>query len=142
MTAKFLIGLDIGGSGGRCLLINNETGESTIAYSPWKHPRAVQAGGWAYDMDTAHIWRALASTVKEARRRAGASAQDVAGIAAAGFRFGTVVIDRQGRVLSAMPNIDARASNFGMDLAMEKGAEIARRTGHYPGAIFASSRLM
>ena len=74
MTANYLIGLDIGGSGGRCLLINSETGESTIAYGPWKHPRAAQAGGWAYDMDTAAIWRALGQTVKEALRRAGISA--------------------------------------------------------------------
>jgi len=141
MPARYLIGLDIGGSGGRCLILDRQTGSVTTSLSPWTHPPDPGAGGWAFALDTTRIWRALGQTVRLALAQAGVAPGEVAGLAATSFRHGTVVVDRHGNVLLATPNKDARAADFGMDLAMDRGPQIYQRTGHFPGAIFISSRL-
>ncbi len=141
MPARYLIGLDVGGSGGRCLIFDHQTRSVTTSLSPWTHPPDPEAGGWAYAFDTASVWRALGQTLRRALAQAGVAPGEVAGLAATSFRHGTVVIDRHGSVLLATPNKDARAADFGMDLAMEHGPQIYQRTGHFPGAIFISSRL-
>ena len=141
MPARYLIGLDVGGSGGRCLIFDHHTRSVTTSLSPWTHPPDPEAGGWAFAFDTASVWRALGQTVRQALAQAGVAPGEVAGLAATSFRHGMVVIDRHGSVLLATPNKDARAADFGMDLAMERGPQIYQRTGHFPGAIFNSSRL-
>ncbi len=142
MSAKYLMGLDIGGSGGRCLLVHSETGATTVAFRNWAHIPAPAAGSWAFDLDLAAIWRALGDIVRQALQQARVAAQDIIGIAVTGMRYGLVVADRQGRALLATPNKDARAFEQGMRLAQEDGPALYRHTGHYPGPIFAASRLL
>lgn len=142
MSAKYLMGLDIGGSGGRCLLVHSETGATSVTFRGWSHIPAPHAGSWAFDLDLAAIWRVLGAIAQEALRRARIGPQDVAGLAVTGMRFGLVVLDRQEDALLATPNKDARAFEQGMRLAQEDGPALYRRTGHYPGPIFAASRLL
>jgi len=142
MTAKYLMGLDIGGGGGRCLLVNVETSETVSAFRAWSHSPAPDVGGFAFDFDTQGVWRILGETVQEALQKAGISAQDVAGVAATSFRHGMVVLDRKGNTLVAMPNRDGRAIEQGMGLAMDHGAEIYQITGHAPNPVFMAARLM
>ena len=142
MSAKYLIGLDVGGGGGRCLLVNVATAEVTSAFRRWTFPPAPEIGGFAFRMDLAYVWRALGEAVQEALKRAGISAQEVAGIAAASMRFATVVIDKKGNILLAAPNRDARAAEQGMRLAVERGEQLFRLTGHAPSPIFSAARLL
>jgi len=136
------MGLDIGGGGGRCLLVNVESGETVSAFRAWSHPPAPDVGGFAFDFDTQGVWRILGEAVKEALHKAGIAAQDVAGVAASSFRHGMVVLDRKGIALAAMPNQDGRAFEQGMGLAMDHGAEIYQITGHAPNPVFMAARLM
>ena len=142
MTAKYLMGLDIGGGGGRCLLVNVESGETVSAFRAWSHSPASDVGGFAFNFDAQGVWRILGETAQEALQKAGISAQDVAGVAATSFRHGMVVLDRKGNALAAMPNRDGRAIEQGMGLAMDHGAEIYQITGHAPNPIFMAARLM
>jgi autoinducer 2 (AI-2) kinase len=136
------MGLDVGTGGGRCLLVNTETAETVGAYRAWLHPSAPEAGSLAFSLDTAHIWRVLGETAQEALRKAGCTPQEVAGVAATSFRHATVAIDKQGHVLLATPNKDARAVEQGMRLAMERGEELYRVTGHTPSPAMMAARLL
>ena len=142
MTGKFLMGLDVGGGGGRCLLVNTDTSETMSVFHPWKLPPDPQAGGFAFKLDTNAVWRALGEIAMDVLKKAGAAPQDVVGIAATSMRHGLVALDKKGKVLLATPNRDARAIEQGMGLALERGEEIYKLTGHAPSPIFMASRLL
>jgi sugar (pentulose or hexulose) kinase/phosphoglycerate dehydrogenase-like enzyme/ribulose-5-phosphate 4-epimerase/fuculose-1-phosphate aldolase/putative sterol carrier protein len=142
MSGKYLIGLDVGGGGGRCLLINVETGKVTSVFRPWRFPSAPEIGMFAYSMDLAYVWRILGEATQEALKQTGISPREVAGIAATGMRFASVVLDKKGGILMAAPNRDARAAEQGMRLAVERGEELYQATGHAPGPIFTAARLL
>jgi sugar (pentulose or hexulose) kinase/phosphoglycerate dehydrogenase-like enzyme/ribulose-5-phosphate 4-epimerase/fuculose-1-phosphate aldolase/putative sterol carrier protein len=142
MSKKYLIGLDVGGGGGRCLLVDIESGESTSVFRSWTLPPAPEVGGFAYELNTERVWCILGETVQEALKRTGIPPQDVAGIAATSMRHSTVVIDKKGKVLMAAPNRDARAAEQGMNLAAEHGEDLYKIVGHYPSPIFTAARLI
>ncbi len=142
MPAKYLMSLDLGGSGGRCLLVNSQTGEVTSAYRSWTHPNAAEIGSWAFDLDAEGIWRTMGEIAREARLKAGVSAADVAGLAATSMRHNTVIIDKAGKVLLATPNKDARAIQESFALGDERGAELYQRTGHWPSPVMTGPRLL
>src|SRR5271157_3485391 len=136
------MGLDVGTGGGRCLLVNTETGGTVNAHRAWVHLSTPEARGLAFDLDTAHIWRLLGEMAQEALRKAGCAPREVAGVAATSFRQATVAIDKHGHVLLATPNKDARAVDQGMRLAMERGEELYRVTGHTPSPATMAARLL
>jgi L-ribulose-5-phosphate 4-epimerase len=142
MSSKYLLGLDVGGGGGRCLIINTATKEITSAFRPWTLIPAPEAGGLAFNLDAQNIWRTLGETTREALKKAGATPQEVVGIAATSMRHGLVAIDRKGKVLLATPNRDSRAVDQSMGLAVERGEELYKLTGHAPIPIFMAARLM
>ncbi len=142
MSRKCLIGLDVGGGGGRCLLVNIESGDSTSVFRSWTLPPAPEAGGFAYQLNTDSVWRILGETVQEALKGFGVVPQEVAGIAATSMRHSTVVLDKKGNVLMAAPNRDARAAEQGMNLAAERGEELYKMMGHYPSPVFTAARLL
>ncbi len=134
-ASRWLMGLDLGGGGVRCLLLDVERGESRVAVHPWRDFGA--AGG---DLDLDAIFAELAACVRAARAGAGPEAE-VAGIAVSAVRFGTVVLDGADRPLLAATNRDARAAFEAIALAQEAGATLQVRTGHWPMAIGTLGRL-
>ena len=141
MRAGFLLGLDAGGGGGRCLLLDVETGAVTTATRPWTHGVTPDTGGLGRDLDLDALWASLADATHEAMARADATPDRVLGIAATSMRFATVVLDRNGEALLAAPNRDARASLEGLVLAAQHGAELHAASGHWPNPIFSAARL-
>ncbi len=136
---RYLLGLDAGSGSVRALLVDVESGRTTVAVRQWEHPPAAE-GGWAYDFDTDRNWALLAEAVREALARAGAALTDVAGIAVASMRH-SLVLMRDGRVLFAVPNRDARAAAEGMEMAAGPGARVCTRTGCWPAPVFMAPRL-
>lgn len=141
MSQRFLLGLDIGGSKGRCLLVNVDTKRVITSSRAWKHPTAPGTGGFGVDLQTHDIWWLLVEATREALDRAGAAPNDIAAVATAGQRHSTVVVDAEGRVLFSTPTRDARAAAQAISLAQERGAEIFRTTGHWPAPLFTAARL-
>ncbi len=142
MAAKYLMGLDVGGGGGRCLLVNTATGGTVSVFRAWTHPPAPEAGNFAFRLDTDMVWRVLGETSRAALQKAGIAADDVAGVAATSMRHGLVAIDKKGNVLLAAPNKDSRAVEQGMGLAADRAEELYQVTGHTPLPILMAARLM
>jgi L-ribulose-5-phosphate 4-epimerase len=140
--SRFLMGFDLGGSGGRCLLIELESGKIATAFRAWTHRQAPNTGGWGFDLDLDQVWRVLGETAREVLGRADANPDQVLGVAATSMRHGMVLLDAGGHELLAVPNRDARAVGEAMELARERGEELFQRTGHWPSPIFAGARLL
>jgi autoinducer 2 (AI-2) kinase len=134
----YLLGLDAGSGSVRALLVDVESGRTTVAVRRWEHSPAPD--GWGYDFDTDRNWGLLAEAVREALGQSGAAPTDVAGIAAASMRHSLVLV-REGKVLFAVPNKDARAAAEGMEMAAREGDALAARTGRWPSPIFTAPRL-
>ena len=139
--STYVIGLDAGGGGGRCLLLDVHTGNSVTATRPWRFETAPGTGGLGFDLDLPLIWQRLSEATHETLERAGASPGDVLGIAATAVRLGNVMLDANGDALFAVPNRDARAVGPGIMLGIERGDAIYRRTGRWPYPIFTAARL-
>ncbi|MCP4539963.1 MAG: hypothetical protein GY832_22715 [Chloroflexi bacterium] len=141
MSSKYLMGLDAGGSGGRCLLVEVESGQVVVASRSWTHRSVPGTGGWGFDLDLGQCWALLSEAVHEAMEQIGATPDQVLAIAVASMRHTAIVLDREIRPVLSTPNRDARASAEGMGLAAEYGSEFHQRTGHWPSPIFAAARL-
>lgn len=141
MSKRFLLGLDVGGGSGRCLVIDVDSQAITAAYRPWSHPAVPGSGGWGFDLDLNAIWRLLGEATHDALRCAGAAPHEVMGVAVTSMRHGIVALDKNGHPLLAVPNRDARAATAGLELADTRGQEFYQRTGRWPNPVFAASRL-
>ena len=138
MPPGHLMGLDLGGSGVRCLVVDVATGERVCASRAW----AAQAiddppASAAYDPDA--TWHTIAEVAREARARSGA--EHVLGIAATSVRHGSAVLDAEGRALLLTSNRDARGAGAAMQLAATRGAALHAETGHWPNAVQPAGRL-
>lgn len=142
MTNRYLIGLDIGGGGGRCLLVNADTGDISITFRHWPPQTMHQRADWGFDLNIDILWKVIGEITRECISRAGINSQDVVGIAATSMRQSAVVIDDDDNILLATPNMDARAVSQTMSLAGERGDELYRRTGHWPIPIFTGCTLL
>lgn len=136
MTARrFVMGLDLGGGGARCVLLDVESLDTLAAFRPW-----AGFGGDGADFDLEAAFARLAESCREALAQAGVGAE-VLGIAASAVRFGTVVLDLDGGVLLAATNRDSRAAFEALALANEAGEALQAKTGHWPMTIGTLGRL-
>ncbi|GIV85229.1 MAG: hypothetical protein KatS3mg052_2236 [Candidatus Roseilinea sp.] len=139
---EYLIGIDLGGSGARCLLLNLTTRETRTAHCAWSLIPEPEAGRFAYRLDPDVVWQAIAEATRAVLRQAGVHPAQVAGLAVAGMRHTTVALDATGRVLLMTPNRDARAASQALQLAADHGEAIQAIGGHYPNPIFLAARLL
>jgi sugar (pentulose or hexulose) kinase/phosphoglycerate dehydrogenase-like enzyme/ribulose-5-phosphate 4-epimerase/fuculose-1-phosphate aldolase len=139
--STYVIGLDVGGGGGRALLLDLHSGETLDAHRPWRFEIAPGTGGLGFDLDLEMMWHRLAEATRDVVSRAGASPGDVLGIATSALRLGNVMLDADGEALFAVPNRDARAVGPGLMLGANHGELLYRRTGRWPYPIHAAARL-
>lgn len=93
---SYVIGVDIGTSGTKALVITAEgelVGQATVEY-PLHHPQP----GWA-EQDAEDWWRATCQAIQKARQAAGIKAEEVKGVGLSGQMHGSVLIDREGKVV-------------------------------------------
>lgn len=139
---EYVMGIDLGGSGARCLLVNLATRETHTAHCAWSPIPEPEFGRFAYRLDPDAVWQAIAEATRAVLRQAGVHPAQVAGLAVAGMRHTTVALDATGRVLLMTPNRDARAAGQAIQLAADHGEAIQAATGHYPNPIFLAARLL
>jgi autoinducer 2 (AI-2) kinase len=140
--AGFLLGLDAGGSGVRALLVDAADGRTFGAARRVRPRPAPGTGGLGSELDLEALWSALAGSVREALARAGARPDQVLAVAATSMRFATVIVDRAGEAIFAVPNRDTRAIAEAAALTQRAGAALHARTGHRASAIQALPRLL
>ena len=141
MSAVYTMGVDFGGGGVRCLLLDSRSGQTHHAVRACAPHRTPGTGGLGVDLDLAEIWAALSAATREVVERAGAAPGQIAAIAATSMRLGCVVMDGDGNALLAVPNVDARAAGEGLRMAAEHGQMLFPRTGHWPVPVMAAPRL-
>jgi sugar (pentulose or hexulose) kinase/phosphoglycerate dehydrogenase-like enzyme/ribulose-5-phosphate 4-epimerase/fuculose-1-phosphate aldolase len=138
----YLIGLDIGGSGGRCALVAADGATPIVASRAWSAQCTPGTDGLGFDIDADAIFEGLTSACREVLEKSGVDPGRIAGVAVSAMREGMVVVDGAGDVLLSTPNRDARGVLEGLTLAAEHGEEIYRRSGHWPYPIFPAARLL
>ena len=141
MTRSYLMALDAGGGGGHCLLVETQSGTCTRAFRAWTHPAAPGTGGLGADLDLDTIWVRLMEAARQAMQLAGATPEEIAGVAATSMRHTTVVLDATGVPVFATPNRDSRAVTDAFQLAAEHGDAFYARTGHWPSPLSTAPRL-
>lgn len=139
---SYFLGIDAGGSGGRCLLVEPNSMQCWVARRPWSHSPAPGTQGLGVELDLALVWRKLGEACREVLERAGATPGDVAGVAVTSMRLATVALDAGGEPLLAVPNRDGRASGEALELAATHGAVLYERTGRWPAPVHVLPRLL
>ena len=139
--SRLLMGIDLGGGSVRCVLLDVETGaRSECALAIGSHS-AEGGGGLGWDLDTDELWERTGLAARGALARAGAAAEDVAGVSVTAMRFATVLLDAAGEVLYAVPNRDARSVGESHRIGAERGDAVLAVTGMWPLPIHVSARL-
>lgn len=137
----YLVGLDVGGGGGRALVLSLADGGVTTAYRTWHHRGAAGTAGLGFDLDTEAVIGALAEACREALETSGAKPGEVLAVSATSMREGMVL--RAGdEVLLATPNRDARALGEAFELAGQRGEELYELSGRWPLPVFPAARLL
>jgi len=91
-----LLGLDIGTSGVKALLID-ESGK-TLASATSEYPLSTPHPNWA-EQDPADWWKGTVKVIREVLALPGVRAEDIKGIGLSGQMHSLVLLDRQQRVL-------------------------------------------
>ncbi|MDX1734957.1 MAG: FGGY family carbohydrate kinase, partial [Halioglobus sp.] len=141
MNKQWLMGIDLGGSGVRCLLLDSSTRSTVECAQPWRFSPAPGTFGTGFDLDLDELWRTVGAASREALLKAGIEGGQVAALAISAMRFSTVVVDAQGKALLAVPNSDARAAGECFEIAEQYGAALVRDTGSPALPLHASARL-
>ena len=137
-----LMGIDAGGGGVRCLVVDQDGTQRASAERVWSPHPDLSAGPFALDLDHAAFRRAFIRAVREATARSGVVPRDVAAIGVTGMRLSTVLLNGEGEVLFAVPNRDGRAASESSELAQRYGWELNQRTGHWPFPASMAARLI
>jgi len=142
MDKRFVMAFDLGNGSGRCLLINLDSQDISVASRSWTYAVAPGTAGLGYDMDLEDMWLKLGEASREVMEESGADSREVLGLAPTSMRNTTVLVDRDGLALFATPNQDARALGEALVLGSERGKEVYEAGGHWPSPIFMGSRLL
>jgi autoinducer 2 (AI-2) kinase len=137
---RFLLGLDFGGGGARCLIVDLESRRTAPAFRTWQF-RKPPGLPTASEFDTKRAWHLLGECVRESLDAGGAAPERVAGIAATSMRHASAILDADGNEILVTSNQDARGLTETLGLAGECGEELHRRTGHWPNPVQAAGRL-
>jgi autoinducer 2 (AI-2) kinase len=140
-----IVTLDAGTGSGRCVVFDRAgrvlaTAQEPFAYRGFVDPDMPLVRG--FDLDPDAFWAALARC---ARTALGAlpSETRVRAVIATSQREGCVFLDRDGAVLYAGPNLDARAAMEGLEMqGVISLARLHAITGHGPPYIFPLARFL
>ena len=142
MDKPWLMGIDLGGSGARCLLVNRSSGTLVSASGSWQFAAAPGTFGTGYDIDLELVWEVVGKGLS--RRPATGAHRILRG--GGDRRVGDALQHggaRRGREsLLAVDNRDARAAGEYFEVAEKMGQQLLQETGCWPLPLHASARLL
>ncbi len=142
MDKPWLMGIDLGGSGARCLLVDRSSGTQVSTSGSWQFAAAPGTFGTGYDIDLELVWEVVTKACRDALQQAHIESSAVAAIAVSAMRFSTVVLGADGKSLLAVDNRDARAAGEYFEVAEKMGQQLLQDTGCWPLPLHASARLL
>ena len=96
MGKKYLIGLDIGTSGAKCIIVDNEG--TVLASSTQEYPLYTPKPGWA-EQHPQDWWDAVVRGLKVILPKSGVDPADIAGVSYSGQMHGLVALDKDCNVI-------------------------------------------
>jgi len=137
--------LDAGTGSGRCVVVDAGGRVLAKAHEPLTYDVVIDPSFpmvRGFDLDPDRFWGALARCARRAMADLPPGAS-VRGVIATSQREGCVFLDRDGRVLYAGPNLDARAAMEGLEAEGQvPSGRLHAITGHAPPYIFPLARYL
>ncbi|WXG43786.1 MAG: FGGY family carbohydrate kinase [Promethearchaeati archaeon SRVP18_Atabeyarchaeia-1] len=143
MSDEYLIGIDFGTSGGKCLITDLKGNEKARTFKEWWYSSPEEIRPYAKEFNANDFWRFISEAVRETLRKAKVPAGKVVGVSSSSLRQGIVLLDADGEELYAGPNIDARGALAQDKILNTLGDQgIFDITGQGPTVICAPARLL
>jgi autoinducer 2 (AI-2) kinase len=142
MAASYLLALDAGSSGGRCLIVDERGRTAACTSEPWDYHMDPEAGPQSREFSADRFWAILSALVRRALAEGGLEGSPIAGVSATSQRQALVFLDAQGREVYAGPNHDVRALSQGLALEAKHGERLYTSSGHWPAFLMAPARLL
>ena len=130
--AKALLGIDVGGGSVRAVVREIQGGKTTTVQKSMSAKALFTIGDFGYGMDVEVVFSIVAEAVKACLAKGGYAAGDIAALSTSVMRHSLVALDKDGKVLFASPNRDARAVDAMMRLNDSCADEIYQLSGHRP----------
>ncbi|MHA1312007.1 MAG: FGGY-family carbohydrate kinase [Candidatus Helarchaeota archaeon] len=141
MSEDYLMAIDAGTGGSRCLIFNTEGELISLEYSEWKFENREDLGYMAKEFNADTFWEKIITTIKLAIQNSKIDPKKIRGISATSYREGVILLDENGKELYSAPADDMRALSQGMDILQKYGDKIYKITGRLPPFLFASAKI-
>ena len=138
-SARYLLSWDAGSGSYRCLIVDAAGRQVALTRGQASVFRAEDVPG-SLEFEPQQVWDTFVELTREAL--ASARVEDIAAISVTSFRDGVVFLDREGGVLYAGTNRDARAVAQGFEMAQRHGETIYSVTGRWPLGTDAAAHLL
>ena len=138
---KYLMALDAGIGGGRCLITDTRGNEVARTYEEWQYHYPPDIPG-AVEFDAKEFWALMCRVIRRALNEGNVPPAEIGALSATCMREGFLLLDAMGEALYAAPPFDGRARDYNDRLAEERGKDIYETTGHWPAYLHAIGRLL
>ncbi len=96
MKKRYLVGLDIGTSGAKCIIVD-EAG-AVVASSTQEYPLSTPKPGWA-EQEPADWWAGIVRGCQAIMKKFQGNVEDIAGVSFSGQMHGLVALDKEKNVI-------------------------------------------
>ena len=141
MADRYVVVIDAGTSGVRCVLFNEKAQAVGLDEFGWKYSQEDDASTLARAFDLSALWEDLCRSIKSCIKRSQVRTNLIRAISVTCQRQAIVFLDADGNDVYAGPNLDLRAVFEGAAIDGELAEVVYRTTGHLPSLLFAPAKL-
>ena len=141
MANRYVLIVDAGTSGPRCLVFNQNADVAGACAREWRYLAEEDASPLARAFDPDVLWSTFCELITGALREAKVPPGGIAAVSVTSQRQATVFLDQAGQEIYAGPNLDLRAVFEGASIDEELGDTVYQTTGHLPSFLMAPAKL-
>ncbi len=141
MVSRYVLVLDAGTSGGRCLVFDGEGRITGLDTGEWTYLAEENVPSLARAFDPQGVWLTFCRLIANSLKSAGITTREVSAISVTSQRQAVVFLDEDGREVYAGPNTDLRAVFEGAAIDDQMRDRVYCATGHLPSFLFAPAKL-
>ncbi len=141
MSKPHFLTIDFGTSGIKCMVFSQEGIVLARRFRSIQYVDTEGLFGIGKEFDAPAVWNMICEMIPLALKDANSQPKDIIGIAPTSQRHGAVFLDKDGEVIYAGPNLDARGV-FTQDSVMKGLEESCPPTGCWPPLLYSLCRLL
>lgn len=141
MPKQNLLIIDFGTSGIKCMLFTANGKLLSKVFTPIQYQDSEGLTGIGREFNASSAWHTIQDMIPACLKEAKVIPDDVTAIAATSQRHGAVFLEKNGEVIYAGPNMDARGV-FVQDSVMEGLIDACPPTGCWPPLLYSLCRLL